>query len=105
MKKYKAKVIHNVEIVLDDDSTLNKKDWLEIIASNLAYHKAGEHGRYIGQKVEIEDIHDATEQKKIDEIIFKSKIKSIIKMAQDPTISQERKEEEIFAMISLSMEK
>jgi len=56
MRKYKAKVIHNVEIVLEDDSELNRREWLEIIATIIAYHKTNEHGRFVSQEIEIEEV-------------------------------------------------
>ena len=49
-------------------------------------------------------IAGATEQEAVDEQYFKSKLKSIIKLAQDPTICNERKEMEILAMLSIIKE-
>jgi len=56
-KKYKVKVIHSVEIVLDDDSELNKEEWIKSIASTIAYNKGGDYGKYISQEVEIEETY------------------------------------------------
>jgi len=56
MRKYKAKVIHNVEIVLEDDSELNEREWLTILATNIAYHKCDINGRYVSQEIEIEEV-------------------------------------------------
>jgi len=58
MRKYKARVIHNVEILLGDESGLNDNEWLEIIATTLAYYKNSPHGKYVSQEIEIEEIKE-----------------------------------------------
>lgn len=57
---------------------------------------------YNAEKVAYE--RGAEEQKAIDIEKFKSKLKSIMIIAQDPTMHQERKEMEILAMIQNSLE-
>ena len=70
-------------------------------------HMFNEHG-VVGEDtlqevIEVNSIKAARKQRDTDIAVLKSKVRSIVTIAQDPTLHLERKEMEILAMIQIAL--